>query len=431
MHVQKLNISHIRSLRKFEFSLDRQETGGWHVLLGDNGTGKSTVIRALALALMGQSSAHATQQDWSRWLPRDRESGYVSVNLIEHEEDRWTGSGRKSARPIFAKAEILADIGGGKYQDRRLDIKFTNHYAARTIWGTGFGWFSASFGPFRRFSGGDPKMDRLFMSHPLLAPHLSAFGEDVALGESLLWLQDLATRGLEGDGEAEKTQGAVIDFINQSGLLPHESHIAKVSSEQVEIVDGHGSRISIDEMSDGFRSVLSLTLELMRLLFRTFGTTTVLKTVEAGKGTIPLPGVVAIDEVDTHLHPTWQQRIGDWFVSRFPKMQFIVASHSPIICRAARNGSVWALPSPESTDEPRRVRGADFERLVDGNILDAFGTELFGADVTRSRQSRSKLDRLAHLNRIRLTCDLSPEEQEELSDLRMTLPSQASTTAPK
>ena len=50
------------------------------------------------------------------------------------------------------------------------------------------------------------------------------------------------------------------------------------------------------------------------------------------------PGVVLIDEVDAHLHPTWQRRIGLWFREHFPKLQFIVSTHSPLICQAATVG---------------------------------------------------------------------------------------------
>ena len=74
----------------------------------------------------------------------------------------------------------------------------------------------------------------------------------------------------------------------------------------------------------------------MRLMFWAFGTDTVLDGIDTDSGTIALPGVVTIDEIDAHLHPAWQQRIGDWFVARFPEMQFLVTTHSPIICRAAR-----------------------------------------------------------------------------------------------
>ena len=69
-----------------------------------------------------------------------------------------------------------------------------------------------------------------------------------------------------------------------------------------------------------------------------------------------LLGVAAIDEIDAHLHPAWQQRIGDWFVEHFPETQFFVTTHSPIICRAARRGSVWLLPVPGSDEQPRRIK---------------------------------------------------------------------------
>ncbi len=47
--------------------------------------------------------------------------------------------------------------------------------AKRTVWGEGVGWFSSSFGPFRRFSGADPEMDRLYVTHPRLPPSTRLF----------------------------------------------------------------------------------------------------------------------------------------------------------------------------------------------------------------------------------------------------------------
>ena len=133
--------------------------------------------------------------------------------------------------------------------------------------------------------------------------------------------------------------------------------------------------------------------------------------------------MVAVDEIDAHLHPSWQQLIGDWFVNRFPNMQFLVTTHSPIICRAARQGTIWLLPPPGSEGQLRRVIGPDRDRLIDGNILDAYGTELFGEEVTRSEHSKAKLTQLAQLNRKRLRRALSPGEQRELEQLREAMPS--------
>lgn len=63
---------------------------------------------------------------------------------------------------------------------------------------------------------------------------------------------------------------------------------------------------------------------------------------------ITLPGVVAVDEIDAHLHPGWQQLIGDWFVNRSPNMQSLVTTHSPIICRAAGVSRCCRRPAPKS-----------------------------------------------------------------------------------
>ena len=179
-----------------------------------------------------------------------------------HDEDRWSGKGSTSKRPITARANFTASTHEDRKNGDSVELSFPGSYAKRTIWGDGYGWFSASFGPFRRFAGGDPRIDRLFVSHPRLASHLSAFGEDVALRESLRWLQDLQVKKLERDSEAEAIQDAALTFINEANLLPHGARVTNVTSERVEIVDGHGARIDVEVMSDGCRSILNLTFEL-------------------------------------------------------------------------------------------------------------------------------------------------------------------------
>lgn len=398
MHVERLSIRNIRSLRQFTLELDPAETAGWHVLLGENGAGKSTIVRSLALALMGGPNAHATREDWSRWITHDRHTAVVEAILRQHGEDQWVGSGRTSDDPIAVKVEISARSASLPHNGPRAAPIMAGKFADRTVWGGGGGWFSASFGPFRRFSGADPEMDRLFLTHPRLAPHLTAFGENVALGECLRWLTNLRVKNLQGDHEARRIEKTVVAFINGADLLPHGASVREVTGERVVIEDGSGSPVAIDEMSDGHRSILSLTLELMRLMFAFYPTADALSRIDAAASTVTLPGVVAIDEIDAHLHPLWQHRIGDWFVDRFPETQFFVTTHSPIICRAAWRGSVWLLPTPGSDDTPRRIESSELARLVDGNILEAYGTELFGEEVTRSPASEAKLDRLAAAN---------------------------------
>jgi hypothetical protein len=137
---------------------------------------------------------------------------------------------------------------------------------------------------------------------------------------------------------------------------------------------------------------------------------------------IPLPGVVLIDEIDAHLHPSWQTRIGQWFTQYFPNLQFIVTTHSPLICRACEKGSIWRLAAPGSNQESGEVTGTQRDRLIYGNVLDAYGTQVFGAATARSAQANDKLNRLAELNIKSITGNITVKEEQEYLELQSIFP---------
>ena len=419
MHIRRLRIQDIRSIRNLEVEIP-EPRAGWHVILGDNGSGKSSVIRALALALMGPQDAAATRQDWQDWIRKTASKARVDLEVApEARFDKWKGTGRRAKKPI--KVTLAFRPAAGSAISTAPQI--AGRYADRTIWGGGAGWFSASFGPFRRFFGGDKEYDRLFYSNPGLARHLSAFGEDVALGEALRWLQDLQFKRYEKDPAAIRLLDRLVDFLGQSQLLPHGAHIEEITSGAVVFRDGAGVPLPVEQLSDGFRSVLSMTFELLRGMVVAYGDTVFLDALDAEAGAVNLPGVVAIDEIDAHMHPAWQKRIGDWLVERFPMVQFFVTTHSPIICRSAEKGSIWRLPTPGTQEEAHRIEGQDRDRLVNGNILEAFDTEYFGANVTRSDASHRMLKELAKLNRKRRRGRLSDGEERQRRKLQSALPS--------
>ena len=219
--------------------------------------------------------------------------------------------------------------------------------------------------------------------------------------------------------------GGLIDFLKRSPFTtPVARILRKVTSEAVIFRDGAGARIPVEQLSDGYRSVLSMTFELLRGLTVAYGDDTFLNALDGQAGAVKLPGVVAIDEIDAHLHPAWQMQIGDWFIKRFPNVQFFVTTHSPIICRAAEKGSIWRLPTPGiNDDEAGRIQGHDLNRLVYGSVLDAMDTEYFGVSVTRSAVSQEMITELAKLNRKRSRGALSESEERRRQKLQGTLPS--------
>ena len=168
-----------------------------------------------------------------------------------------------------------------------------------------------------------------------------------------------------------------------------------------------------------------MTFELIRQLARVYGDKVIFDA--ANKTKVTAPGVVLIDEVDAHLHPSWQRQIGRWFREHFPNLQFIVTTHSPLICQAATVGTVWRLPKPGNNETATMIQGQDLDRLLYGNVLDAYGTEMFGADITRSEDSKMHMHRLAELNRKELRHQLNKTEQKEQHQLRAMMPTTAHT----
>lgn len=421
MYIQKVVINNVRSISHFE--MDFPDPAGWHVLIGDNGAGKSSVVRSIALALIGPSDAQALRLPLITWIQKNEEIAEVSLIIARDQtHDGYAGQKRPLVKPFEASIKISREKSNG-FEIGKIDKNGkggVNPY--EYIWSGKGGWFSSAFGPFRRFTGGDKEWSKVYYSNPKAAAHLSVFGEDVALTESLDWLSQMKFQSFEQNSEASNTLGALKTFINEGNLLPHNARLVDVSSGGVFFIDGNGFDIDVTQLSDGFRSLLSLIFELIRQLVKTYGEQQVFKNVMNGEMSIGVPGVVLIDEVDAHLHPTWQTRIGQWFTKYFPKIQFIVTTHSPLVCRACENGSIWRLAAPGSGMPSGKVTDRDKNVLINGDVLDAYGTTIFGKGVTISVEAVKKKEKLVDLSNKKRAGELEPEEEKELKQLLLIFP---------
>jgi AAA domain, putative AbiEii toxin, Type IV TA system len=125
-----------------------------------------------------------------------------------------------------------------------------------------------------------------------------------------------------------------------------------------------------------------------------------------------------------HLHPTWQTRIGEWFTHFFPQIQFIVTTHSPLVCRACENGSIWRLTSPGSNIQSGEIKGTDRERLIFGDILDAYGTDIFGKTAAKAAKTDEKKDELGKLNMMAAFGKITEKDEKIRQELLKVLSTQ-------
>jgi predicted ATPase len=399
MYIQSVEIKNIRSIQHFAWQLPEDQLAGWHVLIGDNGSGKSTVLRAIALGLIQSLKYPELRQSWKNWVRNEHTKGTINIKIFYK---MW---------PVKAEIEL--------YKTNKIKNFYIDREGESHAINFGFiGEFSVAYGPFRRFSGGEPQPKAL---SPDILAHLSIFGEDIALSESLNWLKELRFKELEQKPEASILP-KIIHFVNQEDFLPYGVRLKEISSDGVFFEEPNGTRLLVEELGDGYRSVLSMTFDIIRQMQIAYQSDDLF----SADGTqIIRDGVILIDEIDAHLHPEWQRRIGFWLTEHFPNIQFMVTTHSPLVCQAAVKGSIWRLPAPSSTETSQQIApdSEEWKRLVYGNILEAYSTDLFGENIDRSDLAQKKYERLAELSAKELDKPLSQNEEAELETLLDELPS--------
>jgi hypothetical protein len=177
--------------------------------------------------------------------------------------------------------------------------------------------------------------------------------------------------------------------------------------------------VAVLDLSDGYRSFLALAIDILRHLEGSVGDFARLVEEEGGEPRVVTEGVILIDEVDAHLHPFWQREIGFRLRRTFPKMQFIVTSHSPFVAQAASDGGLIVLRAAEAEGAVEAQRPVD---SVKGWRADQILTSpLFGLTGTRDEETEAIIRKHADLVAKRSWGQLTQPEKKELARLEEQL----------
>jgi predicted ATP-binding protein involved in virulence len=132
-----------------------------------------------------------------------------------------------------------------------------------------------------------------------------------------------------------------------------------------------------------------------------------------------IEGIVLVDEIDSHLHPIWQRDIGFRLRRVFPKVQFIVTSHSPFVAQAATEDGLIVLKprkdngQMEASQPVRSVRGWRVDKILT--------SDLFGLTETRDEETERLLRRHGELVAKRTWSQLNAKEKRDLAELEELL----------
>lgn len=287
--LREVEISNFGLVREMRIALP--EPGGdqapWLMLLGENASGKSTVLRAIGLALAGaQAASRYTQPD--RVVSRGAEDGFVRLHFWDKEavtELRFDCHDRDFGGNPGPSAIVL---GYGA-------LRYPGSARRPLVAAEGF----ARLGPLLRPVARIPHPGRWFASL--------------------------------GDGEFAVAARCLRD------LLPIAEDGDVVRRGRTVALRIGGANLPLEALSSGYQTMVGVSADIMRLLFQRW------QTLESAAG------IVLIDEIDAHLHPRWKMRIVRSLRTAFPQVQFIASTHDPLVLRGVRDGEVAVLRRDPAT----------------------------------------------------------------------------------
>jgi uncharacterized protein (TIGR02646 family) len=372
--IERIVLTNFRPIRSLslDFSLSASGNGPWTVLLGENGTGKTSILQALALVFMGQEQRGRLMPDASRNLRQGARDGSVQVYFTGSTEPlvlRFR-KGQRNFEAPNTEPVLLLGYGSTRLPSRRTTPSAeTNESVVR--------------------------VDNLF--DPLLP-----------MTDPTRWLMSL-------DEELFVRVGR---WLTQLLALRRPYRLIRDQEAGIVELRAGRSRSTLAELSDGYQSMLILACDVMRTLLPLWE-----NNLEQAEG------IVLIDELGAHLHPRWRMRIVAALRGVLPRVQFIATTHDPLCLRGLEDGEVTVLRRDEKQDvmsisDLPSVKGLRVEQLLASDFFGLGSTHDPEVDDLyeeyyrlRGRRSLSKKDRtrLTRIERDLMELDqLGSTEQEQL-----------------
>jgi predicted ATP-binding protein involved in virulence len=175
--------------------------------------------------------------------------------------------------------------------------------------------------------------------------HIAQFADWMRVQERLASEQPVAAKHLE------VLRSAVTQFLPNYGNLRPET-----DNRSGLLIDHADITLGISQLSDGERGVLALVLDLARRMSQS--NPTLDDPLREGEA------VVLIDEIDLHLHPTWQRQIIHKLTNTFPRSQFIATTHSPQVIGEIEHDRIQIIASGQ-VYSPTHSFGVDSSRVLE------------------------------------------------------------------
>lgn len=390
MFLRDLTIQNLRSIRNLQLSFQAfaEKNRKWTLILGENGCGKSTILRAVALLCAGSDALpHLLGHDVDSWIHYGEAEANISATLVTADgQDRHIKLCLKrgcSVKELFSlNHETLEQL------DSALE------HAARS-------YLTMGYGASRRLNS-DP--DAPFNSRSIRIPLrarsvITLFSPEAVLDPLESWVIDMDYRG---ENEGRKIIERIV-----SDLMPNVEfkEIDKATKQLIfKTPDG---LTPLNRLSDGYQNVAAWCGDLLRSITETF---------KNYHDPLKARGLLLIDEIDLHLHPVWQRRLRAFLDSTFPNLQFIATTHSPLTVQQAGEGELYVMQrtSPEASPTLEAFTGIPNTMMIHQLLMSPI-FNLESMDSLKVQEQREQFRQLQD------TSNRSPHQSLTMNELKSSL----------
>lgn len=353
MKLESMNLKHFRCIEELEVNFNPKLT----VLVGVNGSGKTSIIDAASIFLKYilpiniMLYSGTTRNDY--FSKTDMKNGYTESNM---EYVFCINEKKYDIELCFKKMElgnikynISKDIGSIKdIINKQETMPIFACYGAKRI-----------INNYERQK--DSRTEQKFAFE-------NAFDAQIDFSSTLTWFIEKASQeALEAVGrrnlkhripELSAVRAAVAEALGNYnepfvGDTPPRLFITHKAAPNM--------HLTLEQLSDGYRTMLALVMDLARRMAVANGHLY----WQSEKNVLHSHGIVLIDEIELHLHPSWQQTILPTLMKIFPNLQFIVTTHSPQVLTSIEPKYIQLLYNDMIRSVASSTYGAEASRVLE------------------------------------------------------------------
>lgn len=387
MYLNRIEIENLRAIRKLALDFGTNgNTRRWTVLLGENGCGKSTVLKAIALVLAGSEAIAELLEDPDSWVHNDAKIATIHAEISTTQGDKRLIS-LEIHRGDRRDTVIRRNQKGLALLDAALDKADRNY-------------FMAGYGAFRR------PPDPLNSRNSKRSARVSRANNVGTLFSASFELMSVEQWAFELDyREGSKGREVIAEALGS--LLPGMS-FSRIDKQEFSIwMKTQDGEVRLRNLSEGYQAMAAWAGDILYRMTETFSD---------WKSPLSSRGVLIIDEMDLHLHPVWKRNFVEFLNRAFPKLQIIATTHSPLSIQQCGEGELFVVKR-EGTGAPTLIEfKGDPSKL---RLSELFLSPLIGLETLDS-------PRVAALRKEARTIELSrgkrsPTEVKRLDEIAQEL----------